>query len=135
MVGEPIAAEDVLADDHQESYKYGVGGAQFVVTGKAVAAENETAYDGLQQVVGEAHASEDAQVTEHLTDTLKGIPGRDDSRDDHQQDEEIVDGRDPQGQTAEINNAQDDDQQGRDAEDKMPYLQIPSLIVELPLPS
>ena len=135
MVGEPVAAEDVLADDHQESHKYGVGDAQFVVAGKSVATEDETADDGLQEVVGEAHTSEDAQVTEHLTDTLKGIPGRDDSRDDHQQDEEIVDGREPQGQTAEINNAQDDDQQGRDAEDKMPDLQIVPLIVEQPLPS
>ena len=91
MVGEPVAAEDVLADDHQESHKYGIGDAQFVVAGKAVATEDETADDGLQEVVGEAHAAEDAQVTEHLTDTLKGIPGRDDSRDNHQQDNEVAD--------------------------------------------
>ena len=46
MVGEPVAAEDVLADDHQESHKYGVGDAQFVVAGKSVATEDETADDG-----------------------------------------------------------------------------------------
>ena len=95
MVGEPVAAEDVLADDHQESHKYGVGDAQFVVAGKSVATEDETAYDGLQQVVGEAHTSEDAQVMEYAAHAIESIPGRNHSRDDHQQDDEVVDGFEP----------------------------------------
>ena len=74
MVGEPEAGEEVLRDDHTNTYHHGVGDAQLVIAGETVAAEDGAADDGLQQIVGEAHASKDAQMTEHLAYTLESIP-------------------------------------------------------------
>ena len=62
MGSEPIAAEDVLPDDHCQSDEHGIGDAHTPVAGQSVTAEDETADDGLQQVVGEAHAAEGAEV-------------------------------------------------------------------------
>ena len=66
-----------------------------VVAGEAVAAEDSAADDRLQQIVGETHTTENAEMVEHSTDALEGIPNRNDGRDDHQQDDEVVDGLKP----------------------------------------
>ena len=102
MAPEPETAEGILADDYQETYEDGVGDAQFVVAGEAVATEDETADDGLQQIVGEAHAAEGAQVTEHTADTFEGIPCRDHCRHNHQEDGKVVDGLEPTFQFPEV---------------------------------
>ena len=62
-----------------------------VVAGEAIATEDKTADDGLKQIVGETHATKDAEMMEHATDTLECIPGRDNRRDNHQQDDKVVD--------------------------------------------
>ena len=95
MTAKPIAGKTVLANYHRHTNKNGISDAQLIIAGKAVAVENETADDGLQQVVGETHAAEDAEVTEHAPDAFEGIPRRDHGRDDHQQDKEIVDRLEP----------------------------------------
>ena len=66
-----------------------------MIAGEAIAAEDEAADDGLEQIVGETHATEDAEMVEHPTYTLEGIPCRDYCRDNHQQDNEVVDGLKP----------------------------------------
>ena len=75
MVAKPIAGEEILANNHSTSNHYGVDNAQMVVTGKAIAAEDSTADDGLKQIVGETHATEYAEMMEHSAHTLEGIPG------------------------------------------------------------
>ena len=62
-----------------------------VIAGQAIAAEDGAADDGLQQVVGETHATKDAEMMEYSANALESIPGRDYCRNDHQQDDEIVD--------------------------------------------
>ena len=62
-----------------------------MVTGETIAAEDGAADDGLEQIVGEAHASEDAEMMEHPANALESISGRDYCRDDHQQDDEVID--------------------------------------------
>ena len=74
MVSKPEAGEAVLGDNHTNTYHHGVGDAQLIIAGQAVAAEDGTADDGLQQIVGETHTTEDAQVMEHTAHTLEGIP-------------------------------------------------------------
>ena len=74
MAAKPIAGETVLCDDHCQTYKDGVGDAQLVIAGKAVATKDSTANDRLQQIVGETHTSEDSQVMEHIAHTLESIP-------------------------------------------------------------
>ena len=73
-----------------------------VITGKTITAEYEAADDGLEQIVGKAHATEDAEMVEHTTNTIEGIPGWDYSRDNHQQDDEVVDGLEPSFQNPQI---------------------------------
>ena len=106
MAGKPEAGEEVLRDNHANTYHHGVGDAQLVIASQAVATEDGTADDGLQQIVGEAHASEDAQVMKHPAHAIEGIPCRDHSRDNHQQDDEVVDGLKPQLQPAEVHETQ-----------------------------
>ena len=130
MVGEPIAGEEVLHDNHAQSHHHGVGNAQFVIASQTVAAEYETADDGLQQIVRETHAAKDAQMMEYTAHALEGIPCRDHSRDNHQEDDEIVDWLEPAFQTTKVDEAQDNDKRGGDTEDSMPNLQIPPLVVE-----
>ena len=74
MVRKPEAGEDVLCDNHANTNHHGIGDAQFVITAQAIAAEDGAADDGLQQIVGEAHAAKNAQVMEHSAYTLEGIP-------------------------------------------------------------
>ena len=74
MALEPIAAKGVLGDDHGQADEHGVGDAHEAVAGKAIAAEDETADDGLQQVVGETHAAKEAEVSKHAAHTLGSIP-------------------------------------------------------------
>ena len=101
-----------------------------MVAGQTVAAEDGAADDGLEQIIGETHPSEDAEMTEHPTDAIESIPGRDDGRDNHQQDDEVVDGLKPRFQIAEIHKTQCDDDDGRANQDVMPYLQIAPLVVK-----
>ena len=95
MAAKPIAGEEILRDDHSTSDHHGVSDAQLIIAGQTIAAEDEAADDGLEQIVGETHTSEDAEMVEHPTYTLEGIPGRDDGRDEQQQDDEVVDGLEP----------------------------------------
>ena len=57
-----------------------------VITGKPIAAEDEAADDGLEQIVGKTHATKNAEMVEYLANTPESIPGRDDGRDYHQED-------------------------------------------------
>ena len=66
-----------------------------VVAGQTIATEDKAADDGLEQIVGETHATKDAEMVKHPTDTPESIPGRDYCRDNHQQDDEVVDGLEP----------------------------------------
>ena len=77
MAGKPIATEKVLADHHHQTDEHGIGDTHFIITAQSVSTEDETADDGLQQIVGEAHAAKDAQVMEYTAHTLEGIPCRD----------------------------------------------------------
>ena len=95
MAAKPITCEEILANNHSAANHDGIGNAQKMVTGQAIAAEDGTANDGLQQIVSETHAAEDAEMMEHPANALESIPGRDYCRDDHQQDDEVVDGFKP----------------------------------------
>ena len=134
MVGEPEAGKAVLGDNHAYSYHHSIGDAQLVIAGETVATEDGTADDGLQQIVGKTHATEDAQVMEHATNTLEGIPCRDHRRDDHQEDDEIADGLEPWFQLAEICENQRNDAWGRTGEYAMPDLQVTPLVIEQSMP-
>jgi hypothetical protein len=74
MIAEPESGETILGDYHARSYHHGIGDAQLVIAGETVTTEDGAADDGLQQIVGETHATEDAQVMEYATNTLEGIP-------------------------------------------------------------
>ena len=95
MAAKPITGEEILRDDHSTSDHHGVSDAQLIIAGQTIAAEDEAADDGLEQIVGETHAPEDAEMMKHSADALEGIPGRDHSRDNHQQNDEVVDGLKP----------------------------------------
>ena len=75
MAAKPITCEEILANNHSTSNHDGIGNAQKMVTGQAIAAEDGTADDGLQQIVSETHAAEDAEMMEHPANTLESIPG------------------------------------------------------------
>ena len=106
MGSEPIATEDVLAYNHCQSDEHGVGDAHTSVAGQSVAAEEETADDGLQQIVGEAHSAEGAEVAECTAHRLEGIPRRDHSRNNHEEYEEVVDRCEPLLERTEARDAQ-----------------------------
>lgn len=106
MAGKPPTAEQILGDDHHQADEHSIGDAHKAIASQAVATEDEAADDGLKQIVGEAHPAEDAQVMEDSADAFKGIPGRDYGRDDHHEDAEVADGREPQGYLPEIHEAQ-----------------------------
>ena len=95
MAAKPITCEEILANNHSAANHDGIGNAQKMVTGQAIAAEDGTADDGLQQIVSETHAAEDAEMMEHPANALESIPGRNYCRNYHQQDDEIVDGLKP----------------------------------------
>jgi len=95
MVAEPITGKEILTNDHSTSHNDGIGNTQIVITGKAIAAEDGTADNGLEQIVGKTHATEDAEMMKHSTNAPESIPCRDDCRDNHQQYNEIVDGLQP----------------------------------------
>ena len=124
MAAEPEAGKTVLNDDHAYAYHHGVGDAQLVIAGEAVATEDGTADDGLQQIVGETHTSKDAQMMEHTAHTLKGIPRRDNCRDNHEEDDEVADRSEPAFQLAKISETQQNDTGGRREEYGMPVLQV-----------
>lgn len=130
MVGEPKAGKKVLRDNHTNTYHHSVGDTQLVIAGQTVTAEDGAADDGLQQIVGETHATEDAQMMEYTAYTLEGIPCRDNCRDNHQEDDEVVDGVKPHVKLAKIYETQGDDNHSRYHKNLMPNLQIPALIIE-----
>ena len=74
MILKPITAEKVLADDHAQADDHSIGGTESSIAGQTITTEDGTADDGLQQIVGKTHATEDAQVMEYATNTLEGIP-------------------------------------------------------------
>lgn len=76
MAAKPIAGKTVLADDHRQTDEDSIGNAQLVITGQSVAAEDGTADDGLQQVIGKTHTAEYAQVMEYTANALECIPRR-----------------------------------------------------------
>lgn len=76
MAAKPIAAECVLGNNHHQADEYSVGDAHFIIVSQAIAAEDEAANNGLQQIVGETHAAKDTKMMEHTADTLEGIPCR-----------------------------------------------------------
>ena len=78
MDGEPITGKKILTNDHSTSNHDGIGDAQIVVAGKPIAAENGTADNGLEQIVGKTHTTKDTKVMEHTAYALESIPGRDD---------------------------------------------------------
>ena len=75
MAAKPIAGKKVLDNNHSASNHDGVGDAQIVIAGETVAAEDSAADDGLQQIVSKTHTTEDAEMVEHPTHAVKGIPG------------------------------------------------------------
>ena len=48
-----------------------------VITGKTVTTEDKTTNDRLQQIVGETHATKDAEMMEYATNIPESIPRRD----------------------------------------------------------
>ena len=74
MAAEPEAGKEVLRNNHAKTNHHGIGDAQLVIASETVATEDGAADDGLQQIVGKTHATEDAQVMEYATNTLEGIP-------------------------------------------------------------
>ena len=122
MTAEPEAGEAILGNNHAYAYHYGVGDTQLVIAGEAIATEDGTADDGLQKIVGEAHTTKDAEMMEHTAETLEGIPRRDHCRDNHQQDDEVVDGFEPAFQITKVHETQGNDYGGRYHENLMPYL-------------
>ena len=57
-----------------------------VITGKPIAAEDEAADDGLEQIVGKTHATKNAEMVKYSANAPECIPSRDDGRDYHQED-------------------------------------------------
>ena len=84
VIAKPETTEGVLNDYYTHANHHGVGNAQMVIAGKSVAAEDEAADNGLEQIVGKTHATEDAEMVEHLANALEGIPGGNHGGDDHQ---------------------------------------------------
>ena len=56
-----------------------------VITGKPIAAEDEAADDGLEQIVGKTHATKNAEMVKYPAKALESIPGGNYGRNDHQQ--------------------------------------------------
>ena len=135
MTAEPIAGKAVLGDNHRDAYEDGIGDTQLVIATQTVTTEDGTANNGLQQIVGETHTSEDAKVVEHIAHTLECIPSRDNSRDNHQEDDKVVNGFEPHFDGAKIDESQDDDNSGGYHEDFVPDLQVAPLVVEQSLSS
>ena len=106
MVAEPITGKEILTNDHSTSHNDGIGNTQIAITGKAIAAEDGTADNGLEQIVGKTHTSENTQMMQHLAHALRSIPCRNDGRHNHHQYHQIVDRVKPRGYLAKIHNTQ-----------------------------
>lgn len=109
MGAEPITTEEVLAENHAQSNEHGVGGTNKSIAFETVATEDETADDGLEQVVGKTHTTEYTQVVQHAAHTLEGIPCRDNARNYHQQDEKAIYRFEPHLKCTKVNKAQGND--------------------------
>ena len=103
MATEPPAAEQVLHHHHARTNHHGIGNAQPSIACQTVATEDKASDDRLQQIVGQTHPTEDAQMVQHLAHTLVSIPRRNDGRYNHDQYGKIIDGLEPCFQLAEIN--------------------------------
>ena len=133
MVAEPITGKEILTNDHSTSHNDGIGNTQIAITGKAIAAEDGTADNGLEQIVGKTHATEDTEVMKHTPNTLESVPGRNYCRDDHQQYDKAVNRLQPGVKFTEIHETQRWDYDSRAKENVMPDLQMSALIVKEPL--
>ena len=95
MAGKPITGKEILTNDHSTSNHNSIGNTQIAIAGQTIAAEDETANDGLEQIVGKTHATKNAEMMQHSANAQESVPGRNHCRDDHQQDNEVVDGLEP----------------------------------------
>ena len=86
MIPEPDPAESILDYDHSYAYQHGVGSADPMVAGEAEAAEDETAEYGLEEIIGEAHTAEYAQMMQDLAESGEGIPAGNHCGNDHEED-------------------------------------------------
>ena len=75
MAGKPITGKEILTNDHSTSNNDGIGNTQIAIAGQSIAAEDETANDGLEQIVGKTHATKNAEMMQHSANTPESIPG------------------------------------------------------------
>ena len=75
MAGKPITGKEILTNDHSTSNHHGIGNTQIAIAGQSIAAEDEAANDGLEQIVGKTHATEDTEMMQHSANTPESIPG------------------------------------------------------------
>ena len=75
MAGKPITGKEILTNDHSTSNQNSIGNTQIAIAGQTIAAEDETANDGLEQIVGKTHTPEDAEMMQHSANTPESIPG------------------------------------------------------------
>ena len=75
MAAKPITGKAILRDDHSSTNHHGIGNTQIAIAGQTIAAEDEAADDGLEQINGKTHATKDAEMMEHSAHALKSIPG------------------------------------------------------------
>ena len=111
MISKPPTAKDVLADNHAKANENGIGNTDKSIASQSITAENKTAYDRLQQVIGETHTAIKTQMFQHLAHTLESISSRNDSRDNHQQDKEVVNRRKPRCQCTKVHDTQSYDKE------------------------
>ena len=95
MALEPIAAKNILYDDHSQADEHGIGDTHKPKTAQTITTEDETADDGLQQIVGETHAAKETKMTKGSANGSKGVPCRNYSRRDHHENKEVVDRCEP----------------------------------------
>ena len=106
MIGKPITGKEILTNDHSTSNHDSIGNTQIAIAGQSIATEDGAADDGLEQIVGKTHATKNAEVMQHSANALESVPGRNYCRDNHQQDNEVVDGLEPEVKFAEIHETQ-----------------------------
>lgn len=82
MMPEPILTEKILNDDHNDADKCCISGSYFVVVSKPITTENNGTYNGLQQIVGQAHATKQTEMMHYALKSWICIPEGDYGRDD-----------------------------------------------------
>ena len=125
----PEFEEPVLEYDHSDAHQRGPCGAQGVVHAQAPLVEDETAQDGLQQVVGEAHSAKESKFSEHFFEPVKPVPKQHGHRKNEYQDGQIPHGMDQVVKLAEFGKCADDYQYGRYHQQHTPSLEVAALVV------